>query len=183
MKKILYILLFIPLGSFAQNIIALNIWPENPSENDFVSITVEYLFSNSDCLLNSKSVSVNDFDIIASTNHCIGPFEAECSTIEVFELGQLNEGEYSFKIYSSHGNYFYESESDTVCTPGIIPSSIDSTSFFVMSQMNLEQHQEKLFDSDFIMIDVLGRQHIEHKRGTLLFYIYDNGVVEKKFTP
>ena len=134
-------------------------------------------------LLNLKSVSVNDFDIIASTNHCIGPFEAECSTIEVFELGQLNEGEYSFKIYSSHGNYFYESESDTVCTPGIIPSSIDSTSFFVMSQMNLEQHQEKLFDSDFIMIDVLGREHIEHKRGTLLFHIYDNGVVEKKFTP
>ena len=34
-------------------------------------------------------------------------------------MGQLNEGEYSFKIYSSHGNYFYESESDTVCTPGI----------------------------------------------------------------
>ena len=95
----------------------------------------------------------------------------------------LQSYQYSFKIYSSHGNYFYESESDTVCTPGIIPSSIDSTSFFVMSQMNLEQHQEKLFDSDFIMIDVLGREYIEHKSGTLLFYIYNNGKVEKKFTP
>ena len=30
------------------------------------------------------------------------------------------------------------------------------------------------------MIDVLGREQKEHKRGTLLFYIYDNGKVEKK---
>ena len=153
--------------------ICVNTW----NSSGYMLLIFEYLKERMSwqIQINLKSVSVNDFDIIASTNHCIGPFEAECSTIEVFELGQLNEGEYSFKIYSSHGNYFYESESDTVCTPGIIPSSIDSTSFFVMSQMNLEQHQEKLFDSDFIMIDVLGREHIEHKSGTLLFYIYNNG--------
>ena len=30
------------------------------------------------------------------------------------------------------------------------------------------------------IIDVLGREQKEHKRGTLLFYIYDNGKVEKK---
>ena len=30
------------------------------------------------------------------------------------------------------------------------------------------------------MIDVLGREQKEHKRGILLFYIYDNGKVEKK---
>ena len=30
------------------------------------------------------------------------------------------------------------------------------------------------------MIDVLGREQKEHKRGTLLFYIYDNGMVEKR---
>ena len=29
------------------------------------------------------------------------------------------------------------------------------------------------------MIDLLGREQKEHKRGTLLFYIYDNGKVEK----
>jgi len=33
------------------------------------------------------------------------------------------------------------------------------------------------------MIDLLGREQKEHKRGTLLFYIYDNGIVEKKFNP
>ena len=31
------------------------------------------------------------------------------------------------------------------------------------------------------MIDILGREQQEHKKGSLLFYIYDNGVVEKKF--
>ncbi len=30
------------------------------------------------------------------------------------------------------------------------------------------------------MIDVLGREQHEHKRGSLLFYIYDNGVIEKR---
>ena len=31
------------------------------------------------------------------------------------------------------------------------------------------------------IIDVLGREQQEHNKGSLLFYIYDNGVVEKKF--
>jgi len=31
------------------------------------------------------------------------------------------------------------------------------------------------------MIDVLGREQQEHNKGSLLFYIYDNGKVEKKF--
>jgi hypothetical protein len=30
------------------------------------------------------------------------------------------------------------------------------------------------------MIDVLGREKQEHKKGSLLFYIYDNGKIEKK---
>ena len=30
------------------------------------------------------------------------------------------------------------------------------------------------------MVDVLGREYKEHKRGMLLFYIYDNGKIEKK---
>ena len=33
------------------------------------------------------------------------------------------------------------------------------------------------------MVDVLGRKQQEHKKGSILFYIYDNGKVEKKFNP
>ena len=33
------------------------------------------------------------------------------------------------------------------------------------------------------MIDVLGREQQEHKKGSFLLYIYDNGKVEKKFIP
>ena len=32
------------------------------------------------------------------------------------------------------------------------------------------------------MVDVLGREQQEHKKGTLLFYIYDNGLVDKRVT-
>ena len=32
------------------------------------------------------------------------------------------------------------------------------------------------------MIDVLGREHQEHKKGMILFYIYDNGLIEKTIT-
>jgi pimeloyl-ACP methyl ester carboxylesterase len=40
------------------------------------------------------------------------------------------------------------------------------------------------YDSPILikMIDVLGREQKEHKKGTLLFYIYDNGLVEKRVT-
>lgn len=30
------------------------------------------------------------------------------------------------------------------------------------------------------MVDILGREHMEHKKGLLLFYIYDNGLPQKK---
>jgi hypothetical protein len=30
------------------------------------------------------------------------------------------------------------------------------------------------------MVDVLGREQKEHKKGSVLFYIYDNGNIEKK---
>jgi len=33
------------------------------------------------------------------------------------------------------------------------------------------------------MIGVLGQEHQEHKKGSLIFYIYDNGKVDKKFIP
>ena len=31
------------------------------------------------------------------------------------------------------------------------------------------------------VIDVLGREQIVHKKGTILFYVYDDGTVERKF--
>ena len=31
------------------------------------------------------------------------------------------------------------------------------------------------------MIDVLGREQKEHEKGELLFYIFDNGVIEKRW--
>ena len=33
------------------------------------------------------------------------------------------------------------------------------------------------------MVDIFGREQKEHNRGLILFYIYDNGKVDKKFIP
>ena len=33
------------------------------------------------------------------------------------------------------------------------------------------------------IVDVLGWEQQEHKKGSLLFYIYNNGNVEKKYNP
>ena len=33
------------------------------------------------------------------------------------------------------------------------------------------------------MVDIFGREQKKHSRGTILFYIYDNGKVDKKFIP
>ena len=33
------------------------------------------------------------------------------------------------------------------------------------------------------MVDIFGREHKEHNRGVILFYIYDNGKVDKRFIP
>ena len=51
-----------------------------------------------------------------------------------------------------------------------------------VSQLNINetnQNEPKLIK----MIDILGREEVEHKKGSFLFYIYDNGKIVKKFNP
>ena len=33
------------------------------------------------------------------------------------------------------------------------------------------------------MVDIFGREQKVHNRGQILFYIYDNGKIEKRFIP
>ena len=47
---------------------------------------------------------------------------------------------------------------------------------FMMTTMATQTRAKKLIK----MIDVIGRQHEVHKKGMLLFYVYENGLVEKK---
>lgn len=177
MKKLLSILLFIPLALVGQNqiITSISLIPEEPTISDSLFFTVEYLFTSSDCQLDISNYSLDENNIIASTNHCLGMLTAICNTSETFEISPLSEGTYNFIIYSSLGY------GGPTCTPGIIPSDIDSISFVVNPVLDIEEQvyigKSKLYK----MIDVLGREHIIHNEGEILFYIYENGVVEKKF--
>lgn len=49
----------------------------------------------------------------------------------------------------------------------------------IIDDLLLEENTSSLIK----MIDVLGREQQNHKQGSLLFYIYDNGKVDKKFIP
>lgn len=177
MKKLLSILLFIPLALVGQNqiITSISLIPEEPTISDSLFFTVEYLFTSSDCQLDISNYSLDENNIIASTNHCLGMLTAMCNTSETFEISPLSEGTYNFIIYSSLGY------GEPTCTPVIIPSDIDSISFVVNPVLDIEEQvyigKSKLYK----MIDVLGREHIIHNEGEILFYIYENGVVEKKF--
>ena len=177
MRFLLYILLFFPLFGIGQNqiITSISLLPDEPTIADSIFITVEYLFTSSDCQRDISNYTLDENNIIASTNHCIGNDDALCYTSEIFEISPLSEGTYTFIIYSSLGYV------EPSCTPGIIPSDIDSITFVVNSFLGIEE-QIYIGESKLCkMIDVLGREHLIHNEGEILFYIHDDGSVQKKY--
>ena len=178
MKRLLYIALFFPIALFGQNqtITSITLIPEEPTISDSLVITVEYLFSSSDCQLDVSNFSYYG-DFIASTNHCLGGDAAMCSTSEIFEIWPLSEGTYTFIITSFLGY------GETSCTPGIIASDVDSVSFVVTPVLEIEEEVYVQETKLYKMIDILGREHQIHNEGEILFYLYENGKVEKKFIP
>ena len=69
-----------------------------------------------------------------------------------------------------------------------------NNSLLTSSQINYQQSCESVNINEDLeshestsplikMIDILGREKYEHQKGSLLFYIYDNGKVDKKFHP
>ena len=174
MKKLLLILLCLPmigLGQMLGSISSLTISPVNPNNTDTVYIYAELLFTSSDCSLDMKSHSVLGNNIAASTQHCLGMLTTICNTTDTFKLNPLALGTYTFDLTLSSGF------GGPPCTAGIVPDDNDVITFNVVTSVGIEEQTTK--KELLRTTDLLGRETTDIKDG-VLFYIYDDGTVEKK---
>ena len=174
MKKLLLLLLCVPLIGFGQiqgSISSLTISPTYPTETDTVYIYAELLFSSSNCPLDIKSYIISGNNIAASTQHCLGMLATICNTIDTFKINPLSVGSYTFDLTLSSGF------GGPPCTPGVVPDDYDTITFNVFTFVGIEEHST---NKELIKItDILGREK-KGKKNELLFYIYNDGTVEKK---
>jgi hypothetical protein len=155
------------LGSISSLIVA----PANPNNTDTVYIYAELLFTSSGCPLDFKSFNILGNNILASTQHCIGIAAAICNTTDTFKLNPLLAGTYLFDLTLSSGG------GGPPCTAGIVPDDNDIISFSVVNSVGIEEQTTK--KELLRTTDLLGRETTDIKDG-VLFYIYDDGTVEKK---
>ena len=85
------------------------------------------------------------------------------------------------------GGYKIQSESGTTLVDEDNVNEAPESSYNILvceSEDNVSISEIKSEELTLVkMVDVLGRKQQEHKKGSILFYIYDNGKVEKKFNP
>ncbi|MCF8276371.1 MAG: T9SS type A sorting domain-containing protein [Flavobacteriales bacterium] len=136
MKTIVAFILFSisSLPIFAQGtIVSLSVMPENPTVNDDIEIYAEVMFTSSDCLIDNQAHSVNGFNIGASAHHCVGMLTALCNRTDVFEVGQLAAGTYTFDMTLTSGF------GGAGCTAGIVPDDNDQLTFTVSSSVGIDE--------------------------------------------
>jgi hypothetical protein len=174
MRKLLLILIALPMIGFGQmlgSISSLTISPANPNNTDTVYIYAELLFTSSGCPLDMKSHSVLGNNIVASTQHCLGMLTAICNTTDTFKLNPLAIGIYTFDLTLSSGF------GGPPCTAGIVPDDNDIISFNVVTAVGIE---EQTTNKELLKVtDLLGRE-TKGTKNKVLFYIYDDGTVEKR---
>ena len=94
-----------------------------------------------------------------------------CNTTDTFKINPLSAGAYTFDLTLSSGF------GGPPCTPGVVPDDYDTITFNVSAFVGIEEHST---NKELIKItDLLGRE-VDEKRNTPLFYIYNDGTVEKK---
>ena len=98
---------------------------------------------------------------------------AICNTTDTFKLNPLAVGTYIFDLTLSSGF------GGPPCTPGVVPDDYDTITFYVSSSSAIE---DRTTNKELLRTtDILGRETKETKN-TLLFYIYDDGTVERRIT-
>ena len=161
----------IGFGQIQGSIISLTISPTYPTNTDTVYVYAELEFASSSCPLDMKLYSISGNNIVASTQHCLGMLTAICNTTDTFKLNPLAVGTYTFDLTLSSGF------GGPPCTAGIVPDDNDVITFNVVTSVGIE---EQTTNKELLQTtDILGRETKETKN-TLLFYIYDDGTVEKR---
>ena len=103
---------------------------------------------------------------------CITPEYPEGTFAYFVTISEIGIPEYPYVIGPSYFGIVQSGNTGPQSGHNSIPSSANSHNLYVVETENQEPQLVK-------MIDVLGREYKEHKIGMLLFYIYDNGKVEK----
>ena len=130
------------------------------------------------------------FDLIAG--YYCWPVYGDFSVITVCGPGEMHPQANSVGIINDHlefTGYDHWWAYDGNINPKFI-EAVDFTNNFLYQLLPCNNNILGDFDHNSVdsrklikVIDVLGREQAEHKSGTLLFYIYDNGKIEKKFKP
>ncbi len=128
------ILSFVSIQLFAQgSITSITVVPANPTELDNIEIHVELEFSNSGCAPDYQGHTVNGNTIDASALHCMGMLTAICNTTDVFQIGQIPAGNYTFDFTLSSGF------GGSGCSPGFVPDDNDQFQFIVSGTVGLDE--------------------------------------------
>ena len=159
------------------SIISFTIFPTYPTETDTVYIYADLMFSSSGCDCLTKIDYRSGNSITASTQHCLGMLATTCNTTDTFKFDPLPVGTYIFDLTLSSGQL-------PSCTPGIVPDDYDTITFYVSSLSAIE---EQTTNKELLRtVDILGREtkgkKMPYKKRTPLFYIYNDGTVEKRIT-
>ena len=174
MKKLLLLLIALPMIGFGQmfgSISSFTISPVNPNNTDTVYIYAELLFTSTGCPLDIKSYNIVGNNILASTQHCLGIAAAICNNTDTFKLNPLLVGTYLFDLTLSSGG------GGPPCTASIVADDNDVITFNVVNSVGIEEQTTK--KELLCKIDLLGRE-TKDVNNKVLFYIYDDGTVEKK---
>ncbi|MBP9151942.1 MAG: T9SS type A sorting domain-containing protein [Flavobacteriales bacterium] len=136
MKPLFSFLLFslFSFQLFAQGMISsISVVPANPTVADNVEIHVDVQFTSSDCQPDNQGHFVNGTTISASALHCVGMLTAICNTTDVFEIGQLPAGTYTFDFTLSSGF------GGSGCSPGFVPDDSDQLQFTVSGTVGIDE--------------------------------------------
>lgn len=130
-----FLLSIFSLQLFAQggSILSLTVVPTNPTVSDDIEVHAQLQFVQSSCDTDYEAFSVNGTSIIASAHHCMGMLTAICDITDVFEIGQLPAGMYTFDFTLSSGF------GGPGCSPGIVPDGSDQIQFTVSSTVGIDE--------------------------------------------
>ena len=115
--------------------------PANPTIADNVEVHVDVQFTSGDCQVDNQGDNVNGFSVSAYAHHCVGMLTVICPTTDVFQLGQLPAGDYTFDFTLTSGF------GGAGCSPGIIADDSDQFQFTVSSTVGVDEVE---FESNLI---------------------------------
>jgi hypothetical protein len=125
---------FFSIQLFGQGMISsISVVPANPTIADNIEIHVAVQFTSSDCQPDNQGHFVNGTNISASALHCVGMLTAICNTTDVFEIGQLPAGNYTFDFTLSSGF------GGPGCSPGFVPDDNDQLQFTVSGTVGIDE--------------------------------------------